>query len=434
VSGNKVVVTFAGDTKKLTSAFDRVGRSARKMSDDVGRETESIGKTASRAAVVAGAAIGATMAPALGAALAGGVVLAIGGGFLAAGIMGAARDPAVKTAFGEVGKAGQSALKSFSEPFKGPLIRAAATFAGMIKQMQPTLDSIGAALAPVIDKLAPALAQMATNALPGIADAAKQSAPAFEAIAAVLPKVGTWIGQVVTQMAEFAAWGVRNADTIGQIMSVLLPVAGVVLAVVAAIKVWIAVQTILNVVMALNPIGLIIIAVAALIAIIVIIATRTTWFQRLWKAAWGGIKSAASAVWDWLKKVPGWIGTAFAKVANFVTAPFRAGFSAIAGLWNRTIGSLSWAVPSWVPGIGGNTISVPKLPTFHSGGVVPGVIGTAVPIMAQAGERVSGIASRGGSPEVVYVRGDGLVDALIEAVAARVSRRGGAPSVLGLKV
>ena len=41
-------------------------------------------------------------------------------------------------------------------------------------------------------------------------------------------------------------------------------------------------------------------------------------------------------------------------------------------------------------------INIPSLPRFHSGGTVPGVRGQEVPIMAQAGERVSGGHSSGG--------------------------------------
>jgi chromosome segregation ATPase len=43
-----------------------------------------------------------------------------------------------------------------------------------------------------------------------------------------------------------------------------------------------------NAAMDANPIGIVVVAVGALIAIIVVIATKTTWFQTAWKASWGG--------------------------------------------------------------------------------------------------------------------------------------------------
>jgi hypothetical protein len=222
-----------------------------------------------------------------------------------------------------------------------------------------------------------------------------------------------------------------------------------------------------------SPITWIIVGIVALVAVIVLIATKTDWFQRLWKWAWGGIKSAAVAVWDWLKQVPGWIGTAFGKVAGFITAPyrlgfrlarqagqaawdwlkqvpgwvgsafgriagfitapFRAGFNLAARAWNNTIGRLSWTVPGWVPGIGGNSISVPRLPTFHSGGVVPGLVGQPVPIMALGGERVSGLASRDAGTIRLGSDGSRMGDALIGIIRAAVQSQGGDPSVLGIR-
>lgn len=202
-------------------------------------------------------------------------------------------------------------------------------------------------------------------------------------------------------------------------------------------KVAAAAQWLMNIAQLASPTTWIIIAIVALIAIIVLIATKTKWFSTAWTAAWGWIKKAASNTWDFLKKIPGWIGSAFRTVANVLTAPFRYAFNAIARLWNNTIGQLSWSVPSWVPFIGGNTISVPRLPTFHAGGIVPGPIGTAVPIMAQAGERVTGVASanRGGAGEEwIAVDLGALGDAVLKVVAAAVANKGGRVSHLGVQV
>lgn len=181
-----------------------------------------------------------------------------------------------------------------------------------------------------------------------------------------------------------------------------------------------------------SPTTWIIAAIVALVAIVVLIATKTTWFQTIWKAAWGGIKAAASATWDWLKKLPGWIGDAFKSIGNSVAAPFLWAFNHISDAWNNTIGRLSWTVPGWVPGIGGNNISVPHLPHFHEGGEVPGVPGSNVLAVLQAGETVSGVASSGGSETRVVVQLDSGV--LVDAVASEVGRRGGAPATLKIKV
>jgi hypothetical protein len=202
----------------------------------------------------------------------------------------------------------------------------------------------------------------------------------------------------------------------------------------AATKAFTVAQNLLKVAFLTSPIGWIVLGIGALIAVVVLIATKTTWFQTLWRNAWGWIKTAASNSWDFIKKIPGWIGTAFAKVAGFITAPYRAAFNAIARMWNNTVGGLSFTVPGWVPGIGGNGFSVPNIPTFHSGGIVPGVVGTAVPIMALAGERVSGIAGSGSGGMVTVAASDEMVRLLLERIAAEVKSRGGDAATVGIRI
>lgn len=199
----------------------------------------------------------------------------------------------------------------------------------------------------------------------------------------------------------------------------------------AASKVWAAGQFVLNSAFLTSPLTWIILAIVALIGVIVLIATKTDWFQKGWRAAWGWIKKAAADTWDFLKKIPGWIGSAFSKVAEFIVAPYRFAFNQIAKLWNNTVGGLSFTVPGWVPVIGGKSFSVPNIPTFDSGGVVPGMFGTPVPILAMGGERV--VSSRGGR-SVMVSAGDAITDALFQAIKARVVADGGDPSSIGLVI
>lgn len=215
----------------------------------------------------------------------------------------------------------------------------------------------------------------------------------------------------------------------------------------AASKAWAGAQLLLNAAMTVNPIALIVIAIIALVAIVVLIATKTTWFQTAWEWSWTRIKDAASSVgewftgtlWPWIKGVfdkitnlPGKVTSAFASIAWTLGAPFRSAFNAIARAWNNTVGRLHWSVPSWVPGIGGNSISAPKLPTFHTGGTVPGAPGSEMLALLEAGETIT---PPGGEQRVVVelrASGDRLVQALIDVLADAVSRRGGGLEVLGL--
>jgi len=65
----------------------------------------------------------------------------------------------------------------------------------------------------------------------------------------------------------------------------------------------------------------------------------------------------------------------FSGIIAIVTTPFGRAFNWVVDLWNNTIGKLSWKVPDWVPLIGGNTISAPKLTKFN----------VSIPKLAQGG-------------------------------------------------
>jgi hypothetical protein len=179
----------------------------------------------------------------------------------------------------------------------------------------------------------------------------------------------------------------------------------------------------LNTAFLTSPITWIILGILVLIGIIILISKKTDWFSQAWKVAWGWIKDAASNAWDFIKKIPGWIGTAFGKIADLITWPFRTAFNFIADAWNNTIGRLSFTFPGWIPGIGGNTISVPNIPKFHSGGTVPGAPGSEMLAMVQAGEKIRPANSNGGDAVAVTVILDGEV--LMRAVGSAIQNNGG---------
>lgn len=180
-------------------------------------------------------------------------------------------------------------------------------------------------------------------------------------------------------------------------------------------------QLALNVAMTLNPIGLVVVAIAALVAGIVWLATQTTFFQDLWRVVWGFVTRTAQDFWAWFKKLPDMIGDAFKRVTDFIFAPFRAAFNLVSRAWNNTIGKLSWTVPGWVPGVGGNTISAPKLPTYHTGGVVPGAPGSEQLALLQAGETVIPAGQSAGS-SVTVVAGGGAMDQVFLSALLKLLR------------
>jgi len=184
----------------------------------------------------------------------------------------------------------------------------------------------------------------------------------------------------------------------------------------ATTKAFAAIQAAFNAIMLANPIFLIGAAIVAVIAILVALQVKfdifgkavdliSTGFSKLW----GAIKT----VFNWAKDnwplllaiITGPFGLAIAFVVKFkddimnifsliysgiratmgfvadvITAPFKAAFRAVAGLWNNTIGKLSFSVPSWVPGIGGKGFDVPDIPMLAEGGIVTS------PTLAMIGE------------------------------------------------
>lgn len=216
------------------------------------------------------------------------------------------------------------------------------------------------------------------------------------------------------------------ADKLNIIAPLLSGVTAVVGLVTAAQWLW-------NSSLLANPITWIVLGIVALIAIIVLLVKHWDVVKRAGAAAWSWIKDAASNTWDFLKQIPKWLGSAFKGIANALTWPFRTAFNFIADAWNNTIGSLSWSVPGWVPGIGGNTISVPDIPRFHTGGTVPGPVGQETLAILQGGERVSTGRSSSDGGGWVAIRGDAVIDALIQAIAARVGPMGGRGAQLGIR-
>lgn len=320
------------------------------------------------------------------------------------------------------------------------------TIAGETKDVEKAFDRVGSSSKSMSDKVGESGAGF--DRAGEAADGAEGKAQGFSDTLTGTADIAAGTGQIMkgNLFEGFVTVGQGAADLAGGFADFLIPalqktkiatLASAAASKVAAAgsKVWAAAQWVMNSAMWASPITWIIAGIIAIVAIIVLIVKKTDWFSRAWQASWSWIKKAASNTWDFIKKIPGWIGTAFAKIATFISAPYRKAFNLIADAWNNTIGRLSWSVPGWVPGIGGNTISVPNLPHFHAGGTVPGVVGTPQVAVLQAGERVSSIASRG-SGDFIPIGSDGtrLGDTLVSLIREAVAKKGGRPGQLGLKV
>lgn len=262
------------------------------------------------------------------------------------------------------------------------------------------------------------------------------------------------------------SWIDRNNSAALALVGVVGVLGGAVLAVGAATRIWAAAQLLargatlswtaaqwlLNVALNANPIGLVVIGIAALAAIFVVAWKKSETFRRIVLGAFDGIKIAATIAKDWVldkltalgsffTKFPGRLKTAIRPVTDILFFPFKTAFNAIATMWNRTVGRISFQVPDWVPKIGGKGFDIPDIPTLGRGGIVPATPGGRIVRVAEAGqdEEIRPLPRGGRGPgggdtfviNIGTVIGTGLDEAAeqIHAALLRKKRRG---AVIGL--
>jgi phage-related protein len=166
-------------------------------------------------------------------------------------------------------------------------------------------------------------------------------------------------------------------------------------------------------------------------------AINTAW--NIIKGAFFNIINGIATVWGFFQTAKDIIGSVFTNIADAISGPFKTAFNFISDAWNNTVGKLSWSVPGWVPVIGGNTISAPKLPRFEAGGIfnagMGGGSGLAVLhdnemiLNPQQQKALFSGKSLGGGPAINVtintVAGDpDAIERIVIDAIARASRRG----------
>lgn len=424
MAGNTVTLTFAGDADQLQAATDQVGNAVEQMADEVGQSSRRMVSQV------------------------GDSEEAFEGLARSSGRLGESLDRAsgsFSMASGGIGDLG-GAMTALTDLQNLSAMRANEQAAAALAAERAQLDYNAAVAEFGKDSLE---AREAFNSLQAAQIAAKppsEIAQWGERLELISPIIMGIVGatdlMILANMVAQASW-IRTAASMVAARTAMV-------ATTVATGVATAAQWLWNAAMTANPIGIIIVAIAALVAAIVWIATQTDWFGKLWDKIWSGILAYLNFVKDnylkafdimgaagaWLVDKLLWardtIAAVWSKFFEILTAPFRAAFNFIARAWNSTVGKLSWSVPSWVPGLGGNTISAPKLPTFHQGGIVPGAPGQSVPILALAGERVERPGTTGRTVLEIRSGGSRLDDVLVELIQRAVINRGGSvQTVLG---
>lgn len=100
------------------------------------------------------------------------------------------------------------------------------------------------------------------------------------------------------------------------------------------IKTITAAQTMLNIVMAANPIGLLITAIAALVAAFVVLWNKSEAFRNFWIGLWDNIKSVVSSVADFFSTVFSAIGNFFSGIWDSMVQKSISVFNGIRSIIN----------------------------------------------------------------------------------------------------
>lgn len=242
--------------------------------------------------------------------------------------------------------------------------------------------------------------------------------------------------KLVPALIKVADVGLRVIDFISRNQAVIVPLVAVVGTIIAAIRIWTMAQAALNVVMALNPIGLVAIAIGALVVGMVIAYKKSETFRNIVQGAFHAVGAAIGFVKDHWKAfattlafliggpivgaivllvthfgavkriattVVGWVVTKFTALVGFVTGlPGKIAGAAkgmFDGIKNAFKSALNWVIDKWngleftlpsvdthIPGvgkIGGFTLGVPDIPKLATGGIVPATPGGRTVIVGE---------------------------------------------------
>ncbi|WP_157621582.1 hypothetical protein [Saccharothrix sp. NRRL B-16348] len=457
------------EASTIVEANDEIGKSARNMRDVVGKAS---GVAALGVAGIGGAAAGSALIA--GGALAG-LGLAVGG----LGVLVASKNEAVKKSFSSLADHVKAKVTEMSAPFVPVLQGIAEKARSTFDRIAPSLSNMFANAAPYVDKLATGLLKLVENVMPGLEKGVKAAAGPIDSISRGLAGTGEALGKFFENISVGASGGASALDMLFSVVNWLIPAIGsligflaqwsgvivplaiavggfallvkgitasmaaynaIMTVVRAATVVWTGVQWLLNAALTANPIGLVILAIAALVAGIIWAWNNCETFRNIVIGVFNAVKNAISTAIDWIvgrfnwlvgafQSVAGAVGRVFSGIGDGIKSAFRSAFNFVADIWNNTVGRLSFTVPSWVPGIGGNNFSAPRIPKFHTGGIVPGAPGSEQLALLQAGERVTSrnkVNQEEGGALILGSDGSKLGDvmlALIEEAARKQGRR-----------
>jgi phage-related minor tail protein len=296
----------------------------------------------------------------------------------------------------------------------------------------------------------------------------------------MISSVTKWLGEnFAPALKKTGEWIKSNQEWLAPLAVSLGTFAGIILVIVAAMKVWTmvaaaytVVQWALNTAMLANPLGLVLIAIVAIVAGLIYAWKHSETFRDIVTGVWNAIKSAVMAVWNWLSGTlwPGlqavWNGIVsgvtavansfrdkfnaivntamtvknafmfiFNAIGNYISSAFhsavgvaKGAINGLIGIVNSAIGNLNHMISAAnkIPGV--NIGQIPRIPRLAAGGAVSPRPGGTPVVMGDGGEVEYGVphsemralinqAVRAGSG------GNGLVTVVIETRGMRHTTR-----------
>jgi phage-related protein len=254
-------------------------------------------------------------------------------------------------------------LKELNKEFGGAAKAAGSGFEGSLARVQDTISdfgrTVGQAVLPMLTRLFVWLSDKLPKAIAWLQKTWASLGPKFVAAGlmlwGVLQKVGAALVATGKFIIKYRGW--------------IIPVVGAIVAMVAAWRIYVTVtkvitavtktyaaaQALLNVVMAANPIGIVIIAIIGLVAAFVIAYRRSETFRAIVNAAFHAVVAAGQAMWHGIQSAMSSISSALSNagnaVKNVLQAAFRIAVRAILGYLGFIINGAARAF-GWIPGIG----------------------------------------------------------------------------------
>ena len=144
----------------------------------------------------------------------------------------------------------------------------------------------------------------------------------------------------------------RNSDVLIPLAAVLGVIGAVIYTIITAVKIWTAVQTAFNVVMAMNPVVLIVLAIVALIAVIVLAYQHSETFRDIVNGAFGAVLSVVQSAWHGIKDGATaafkWVCDKFGEYVIDPIMAIKDKFSGIFdGLKDAFKTAINWIIDGW---------------------------------------------------------------------------------------